>query len=433
MKVNEEKNLFFIIPILFQKDGTIVMRGGYYMKKWSYLLVILLVFSLHNNAEAHSGRTDSSGGHNCSPKSVSIGLCTSYHYHNGGGSTNTAPAPAKPVYNPKIYYDSGYKAGYGKGHEMGYKKESPEQSSDDSNTDYVEGWSAGYQKGLEDGLAKINKEEQDAKDKKTGNDQGEKDGATSFLDGKKNNDFLYASGSSELYKSSYIEAFASSWQLTKNSKDSYDKGYEQGLSQDEIVIPAVFQTDILTPEFEKGHKAGEDERDKNEIAKYGKEGQALGYEVKELAITADIIKDIYIEAFKQGYESGLQKRKEEVVEEGYNYAFKQMKFANSPYEGKEHFSEWIKEGYDNNELAVEIKTKSIELGKENKAYTIPKKYMVNDDAIALHDKLFLKGQNIQEEIDRNNRNTLLTTGAIGIPAVGGGIYFWTRKRKKKIA
>lgn len=110
-----------------------------------------------------------------------------------------------------------------------------------------------------------------------------------------------------------------------------------------------------------------------------------------------------------------------------------MKFANSPYEGKEHFSEWIKEGYANNELAVEIKTKSIELGKENKAYTIPKKYMVNDDAIALHDKLFLKGQNIQEEIDRNNRNTLLTTGAIGIPAVGGGIYFWTRKRKKKIA
>lgn len=38
-------------------------------------------------AEAHPGRTDSSGGHNCN-----VGACAgTYHYHNGGG---TAPAPA---------------------------------------------------------------------------------------------------------------------------------------------------------------------------------------------------------------------------------------------------------------------------------------------------------------------------------------------------
>jgi hypothetical protein len=29
----------------------------------------------------HSGRTDSSGGHNCSDKSIRKGLCTGYHYH----------------------------------------------------------------------------------------------------------------------------------------------------------------------------------------------------------------------------------------------------------------------------------------------------------------------------------------------------------------
>lgn len=405
------------------------------MKKWTYLLVIVLVFSLQNKAEAHPGRTDSSGGHNCSQKSISKGLCTGYHYHNGGGSTKTVPAktaPAKPAYNPKIYYDSGYQAGYDIGQKKGYKKDKSVQSSDNSNADYVEGWSAGYQKGLEDGLAKINKEEQDTKDKKAGTEQGEKDGINSFVDGKKINDFTYASGSSELYKSSYIEAFTSSWQLTKGKKDSYDNGYKQGLSQDEIVIPSIFQTDTLKPEYEKGHKAGEDERDKNEVAKYKKEGHALGYEVKELAINADIKKGIYVEAFKQGYESGLQKRKEEVVEEGYNYAFKHMKFENSPYEGKEYFSEWIKEGYDSNDIAAEIKTKSIELGKENEEYTIPKKYKVNEDAIALHDKLFLKGQKIQEEIDRKKRNTLVTTSAIGIPTVGG-ILFLARKRKKKIA
>lgn len=39
-------------------------------------------------ALAHSGRTDSSGGHNCSAKSISKGLCTGYHYHNGGSSNS---------------------------------------------------------------------------------------------------------------------------------------------------------------------------------------------------------------------------------------------------------------------------------------------------------------------------------------------------------
>ena len=33
---------------------------------------------------AHSGRTDQFGGHNCSAKSIQKGLCSGYHYHNGG-------------------------------------------------------------------------------------------------------------------------------------------------------------------------------------------------------------------------------------------------------------------------------------------------------------------------------------------------------------
>lgn len=50
---------------------------------------------------AHSGRTDSSGGHNCN-----VGACAgTYHYHNGGSAPSTpsysaptpAPAPRQPV------------------------------------------------------------------------------------------------------------------------------------------------------------------------------------------------------------------------------------------------------------------------------------------------------------------------------------------------
>lgn len=53
------------------------------MKK-SLLVLLVLFFAFTSTVGAHSGRTDSSGGHNCSEKSKAKGLCTGYHYHNGG-------------------------------------------------------------------------------------------------------------------------------------------------------------------------------------------------------------------------------------------------------------------------------------------------------------------------------------------------------------
>ena len=48
------------------------------MKK---ILFIVLLFTLNTSVLAHSGRTDSNGGHNCSEKSKRKGLCSGYHYH----------------------------------------------------------------------------------------------------------------------------------------------------------------------------------------------------------------------------------------------------------------------------------------------------------------------------------------------------------------
>lgn len=39
---------------------------------------------LTSSVFAHSGRTDSNGGHNCSDASKRKGLCSGYHYHNSG-------------------------------------------------------------------------------------------------------------------------------------------------------------------------------------------------------------------------------------------------------------------------------------------------------------------------------------------------------------
>ena len=54
------------------------------------IFVLIFTFLFSSMAYAHSGRTDSSGGHNCSEKSQAKGLCTGYHYHNGGDSTSSS-------------------------------------------------------------------------------------------------------------------------------------------------------------------------------------------------------------------------------------------------------------------------------------------------------------------------------------------------------
>jgi|GEM_PF-1766740 len=51
------------------------------MKKSALLLISISFISAQ--ALSHSGRTDSSGGHNCSYKSQQKGLCSGYHYHGG--------------------------------------------------------------------------------------------------------------------------------------------------------------------------------------------------------------------------------------------------------------------------------------------------------------------------------------------------------------
>ena len=56
------------------------------MEKKVFLFTLLFVLLFGTFASAHSGRTDSSGGHNCSEKSKAKGLCTGYHNHNGGGA-----------------------------------------------------------------------------------------------------------------------------------------------------------------------------------------------------------------------------------------------------------------------------------------------------------------------------------------------------------
>lgn len=409
------------------------------MKKWSILFIMLLCCSISIGAYAHPGRTDNSGGHNCSAKSVAKGLCTGYHSHNGGGSSappessTSTPAPVpieqKPVYDPKVHYDKGYDAGFSKGREVGYTKGEEDMKSIDSNEDFTEGWTAGFKLGYAEGLSKKEVEEQQEKDKKDGTAKGKEDGFAAFKAGKEKKAFTYEDKSSDVYKKAYEVAFLLSWEEAEAEETCYQEGYNQGLKQDEIEVSKSCDQETLRTKFEEGHKKGVEERDAIEIDKLTKQGEALGYEVAELLIPKEATKESYKAAFEEGYDQGMVTREEEVKKEGYDSAFKQMDFVNEVYTDNEVLSTWYEEGYARNEIAAEIKEKAQTLGEESDEYVISEEYKVNNDSIILYDSLFYKGQKIKEQREREQRNTMLSVAAIAAPAAGG-LYFWKRKRKK---
>lgn len=395
---------------------------------FAFLFLFTIMFS--NSVSAHSGRTDASGGHNCSQKSINKGLCTGYHYHNGGSSAGSSSGGSRPSYNPKVYYDQGYNQGYKDGYAAGYKKAQSLPSTNNSNADYTQGFQVGYNKGYEEGKGKIAKEEAEAKDKTDGHNQGTTDGTKVFNEGGGVSSFTYPAGSSDIYIAAYKPAFQTSWELAKNIKEAYDNGKELGLQQDDITIPAIYATDQLKAEFEKGHTDGVTERDNKEKERYSKDGYSLGYDTQELAVPVDVKKDIYIEAYKEGYNQGLADREKEANAEGYKSAFKFMNYKESEkYKNNDKLLGWYKDGYESNKLAKEIKEKAKSLGKEADKYYIPKKYKVDKEAISLYNKLFEEGQLIKEQNEKKTRNTLLASAAVVVPVAGGGLFFYRRKKK----
>ncbi|MGX1195892.1 YHYH domain-containing protein [Metabacillus sp. SLBN-84] len=61
------------------------------MSRQICLLTLAFLFVFGSVSFAHSGRTVSKGGYNCSAKSQAKGLCIGYHYHNGGGAAPSVP------------------------------------------------------------------------------------------------------------------------------------------------------------------------------------------------------------------------------------------------------------------------------------------------------------------------------------------------------
>lgn len=175
------------------------------------LTAMLILLSNPLSSFAHSGRTDSNGGHRDNNNVSGLG---SYHYHHGmeahlhpngvcpyssnsTTSNNSTSANEEKAYKEQLEKDTGYDQGYNDA--LSEKSNNPSSS----NSNYVEGYSLGYSKGVQ----ALNDEKDSVKEtaKNTG-----------YNDGYSGND-----NKSSSYSGKHIEIY----------KDQYNLSYKEGLNK----------------------------------------------------------------------------------------------------------------------------------------------------------------------------------------------------------
>lgn len=417
------------------------------MKKILMALCIgLLSFTFFvEDALAHPGRTDKNGGHTCRTNCEKWGYKTGeYHFHNKKESTpsnssattsptTSAPAAAaapkstpkpapKPTYS-QADVDSGSESGKTLGYEDGYARGSKNPSTTTGNEGYKKGYTAGYEAGYNDGLKKIREE-----DILAGTTSGEGDGGTGYRDGK-DKAVATKSDQSDDWNTAYKAAFKKSYDYEKIVHDSEKSGHDLGYSLAKLTVPTNLAKDEeLKKTFESHYKMGNEERVKEENVKHLALGNEDGYALSALEVSS--IDDRFIDAYKEGYEEGKLKLKDETLAEGHQSAFINMKYEESESYDHQELKEWYKEGFESNKIATRIKDEAFEEGRTNSDYVIPKEFDVNAESTALYDSLFEEGQ--EKRVEEKRKNMMYTAG-IGIPTAGaavGGFLLMKRKRKK---
>ncbi|MGE8204724.1 YHYH domain-containing protein [Heyndrickxia sp. NPDC080065] len=407
----------------------LINNQGVNMKKFFVTfssLLIILSFSVRD-ALAHPGRTDSNGGHTCWTNCAKWGLKTGeYHFHNGGGSgggSSSRTSTQAPRYS-QADVDRGRKSGQNNGYEDGYNRSSRNPNTDNENEGYQKGYKAGYEAGYNEGLKKVKEE-----DILAGAKSGKSDGKRAYQNGEKKEVSPNDSKSDEWNKA-YRAAFIKAFDREKVLDDTKHAGYDLGYSLAKKVVPNRISNDKeLKKLFEKHYKIGFEKRIEEEHEAHQKLGFEDGYVIAVLSV--DSLDKRFEDSYKKGYDEGKTKRKEEVYAEGHQSAYKNMDYQEPDSYDNEVLVEWYKKGYESNNIAKQIKNTAFENGHMNSKYFIPKEFKVDDDSIALYDKLFEEGKQLRKQ---ETKTKMMYASGIGIPFVGiavGGYLFRKRKKKNK--
>jgi hypothetical protein len=371
------------------------------MSKKLVFFTLIFMFLFGTIASAHSGRTDSSGGHNCSDKSVSKGLCTGYHYHNGGGGSTSGGAAVINTdkdctdfgsYDEVVEYwnKKGYSAandpenldGWGNGQvddgipcevPSGYDRtrinNSPEQiQHNQDELDIASGETAGYLNGLKDGYQEAT------------SNSAVSSGSEAYKVG-------YATG----YNKGYDEGKA---KITGEKTKATNDGYALGQIQDKIEIPSAYTSHVgLKQSFEAGFNKAVTERVEAKKKEFRDIGFADGN--KDVNNVPKDIEEVYVLAYQEGYEMAQKELKEVYMKKGYEAAFTMLKYT-EPNLSNEKFIAWYKEGFESNTQIQQIRAAGFSLGEAGDSYELPSKYKKGEVIYKHHYELGMKKHKEQQ-------------------------------------
>lgn len=327
--------------------------------------VALLVAPI--SAYAHPGRTDANGGHTCRTNCEKWGLqYGEYHYHNKPASSGGTTSPA-PSQNNNGAVEAERQAEAQRNAEAEKQRAAEAQRKAEEERQRA----AEEQRKAEEERQRVAKEQRKAEearkqeeaqrqaDMEKGQLEGQKSGETDFKAGK-NNAEGHVAGKSDAYKQAFTTAYAAAWSLEEQKKAHFEKGKEQGLTQE------AMDDSQITPEFKVNFAEGFQVGNKERTEKIEKEQAELGEKAgKELAEKkpGNTEKDTYVKVYETAYEKGYKAAKKAAEKAGYTYAFENYDLkVPAKYEKNETLKKWFTEGFKSNKKAAEIREEGYKKG-----------------------------------------------------------------------
>jgi flagellar biosynthesis/type III secretory pathway protein FliH len=362
------------------------------------VFVTLFFFSVTAiGVEAHSGRTDSSGGHNCSQKSINKGLCSGYHYHNGGEESSGGES-SEPSYEEIAAQEKsqGQKDGYDQGYTDSYNGGMTKNTITSSGSwDYQEGYAEGYNDGFEKGKEKFESIKEKAK--KSGYSLGKKQDKILIP-----NEFSKIS----LIESYYVTAFEKGVKERDDNekKKQEEKGFNDGKQNIKNEPKKVKESYLKS--YQEGYVRGVAGYDALKIEAYTKMGITDG-KLDQKDVPVDI-KESYVQAYEEGFKEGLEELKQTYVKKGHEAAFAMISYK-EPKLDKPLYVKWYKEGFVANKKVQKVRDLAFEDGLEGNELSIPKEF---SKAKTIYNHYFEKGQEQRAE------NNMKKSGVFGFIILG---------------
>lgn len=288
------------------------------------IFTVILNFTIvTSSVYAHSGRTDSSGGHRDNKNVSGLG---SYHYHHGysahlhsngvcpyeSNSNSLITSPEKETISKEKVKETGYKTGYNDG----YSKK--QNSSSSYSGEYAEEYKSEYDLGYEKGIN----------------------------------------------------------QIDSQIAEAHDKGYKDGKNVNKL---NNYKLELLIKSYDEGYEKGYKEYKDNKINDYALLGEEDGKADKEILAFEDNIDNDFKNAYMEGHKKGQAVLEDAYIQYGFNKVFTGKEDKNLSLE-KEKYLQWFNKGQEQgNEKLEELKKNFYELGYQSKEYGVPEELTIASD------------------------------------------------------